>query len=55
MLVFIRPALILLQDYNKGGEFIPTMTALAADANALKYTDGIALHWYDYDVSAIRK
>ena len=25
------------------------MQALAADPNALKYTDGIALHWYDYE------
>lgn len=25
------------------------MQALAADPDALKYTDGIALHWYDYE------
>jgi O-glycosyl hydrolase len=25
------------------------MQALAADPTALKYTDGIALHWYDYE------
>lgn len=37
-----------MQDYNKGSEFIPTMQAIAANATALSYADGIALHWYDY-------
>ena len=39
---------ILVWDYNKGGEFVPTMAAVAADAAALSYADGIATHWYDY-------
>ena len=39
---------ILVWDYNKGQDFIPTMTAVAADPDALSYSDGIAVHWYDY-------
>lgn len=40
---------IWVWDYNKGGEFIPTMQALAAEPAAAQYIDGIALHWYDYE------